>query len=228
MASESKGLMQYLFRGTLFCLPIAVTLFLLKFAFNLSEEWLGGIARDVARWLLPQSWLVWPFADGNIPGLSLVLLVVVLVMVGRIASWHFGREKLRLIDLLFLRIPGVRAVYSAVRHMVEALSDERKDRFKRVVFLEWPAKGTRVLGFVTGENDNVFTGRHELCVFIAHAPNPTSGFVVWVPVEDTVDSGLTPQEAFKLIMSGGVLAPPVLPVTKPPVGGAGANKPSRD
>lgn len=111
MASESKGLMSYLLRGTLFILPIAVTLFILKFAFGLSEEWLGGPARTVVRLLLPKSWLVGPFADGNIPGLSMVFLVVFLVCLGRIASWHFGREKLRLIDLLFLKIPGVRAVY---------------------------------------------------------------------------------------------------------------------
>jgi len=213
MKGSNKGRMSaYLVRGVLFLLPVIVTVLIVGFVYNQGESWLGEATAYLVRLLLPVSWLG-PFTDGHIPGLSLLLLLGIIMLLGWISSMKFGRQGLRLIDHIFLSIPFVRAIYSAARKVVDAVGDPKQSKFQRVVFLDWPGRGTRVLGFVSGEVTNASNGEKYLVVFVPHIPNPTSGFVMWVPERETTDAGMTPQQGFSLCMSLGVLAPPSLPIT---------------
>ena len=198
-------------RGVLFVIPIWLTVTVVHFIYGLTETWLGAITDQIVRWLLPQSWLTGVFAGGHIPGLSLVTLVAVLAGLGFIAAWPVGRQGLRLIDYVFLAIPGVRTLYSAVRKMIDTLGDPKQSRFKKVVIIKWAGMDT--VGFVTGTSVCETSGRKLAWVFVPHTPNPTSGFVVLVPEDETVETGVDPADGIKLVMSLGMLAPASIKTT---------------
>jgi uncharacterized membrane protein len=192
-------------RGLLFIVPIWLTLVVIGFVYGLSEAWLGGLTDAIVRWVVPASWLTGPLAHGHVPGLSLLSMFVLLWGVGFIAAWPIGRQGLRLIDHVFLAIPGVRSLYSAVRKIIDTFGDTSQSRFQKVVLIKWA--GVDTIGFVTGSSVESNSGRKLYFVFVPHTPNPTSGFVVVLPEDETVDTGMNPEDGIKLVMSLGMLAP---------------------
>lgn len=217
MSTKDKGGISKLvsatfMRGVLFMIPIAVTLFVVGFISSLSESWLGSLTAALVRLVVPASWLG-PFSNGHIPGLSLILFLVIILVLGWIASVHVGRQGLRLIDHLFQAIPGVRVIYSAARKVVDALGDASKPKFQRAVLINWGPNGTKTMGFVTSETVDDTTGRKHLVVFIPTPPNPASGFITVVPEDQATDPGLTMEQALKVAMSLGVLTPDRLKIT---------------
>lgn len=200
--------------GALFLLPIWLSVFIVGLLYSLSQTWLGGLTQSLVLWVLPKSIYAGWFPDGNIPGLSLLTGLLLLALTGAIASWHIGRQGLRIIDYLFLSIPGISSIYSSVRKMVDSIGEPGKSRFQKVVFVEWPGKGVRTVGFVTNELKPDANGDKRYMVFIPHMPNPTSGFVVMVNEKSTVETDMTPDEGLKYCLSLGVLAPPSVPLDK--------------
>lgn len=209
--SVIASLRGWLTRGVLFAIPVWLCVVLVKFAYDLSETWLGAITRDAVRWLLPASWYQQWFPSGDIPGLSLFAAVILLTAVGAFASWHIGRQGLRIIDYLFLSTPGIRSVYSSLRKMVEAIGEPGKSRFQKVVFIDWPGKGVRTVGFVTNELQAPGSGKKQYVVFIPHTPNPTSGFVVLADADHITETEMTPEEGLRYCLSLGVLTPSAMP-----------------
>jgi uncharacterized membrane protein len=208
------GMRGHFWRGLFVVIPVAVTVWLLNYAVSLTDNWLGPFVRFIAEHLLPaavttQGW----FADVTAV-LSFLLLVACLIMLGIVASYRMGKEGLRLIDHLFIHIPGVNSIYRSVRKMVDAFGNGDTQSFKRCVYLHFPYEYPS-LGFVTKEVVEEGTNRKLLVVFIPHGPSPTSGFIQIVAEESTWDAGITPEDGFKMIMSVGVLAPDKLPVAKP-------------
>lgn len=199
-----------LIRGALFVLPIWLCIFVVGIVYNLCETYLGGLTAAIVSWLVPSDWLPGFAANGHVPGLSMVTAFLLLYVLGAVASWQIGRQGLRMFDLLFLAIPGVSTVYSAARKMIDAIGDGQS-RFKKVVLIDWPGPGIKTLGFVTNETQTD-DGNKAYFVFVPTMPNPTSGFVVVANVADVIETDMRPEEALKLCMSLGVLAPPVLPL----------------
>src|SRR5579883_826199 len=119
-------------RGALFLFPIWLSVFIVGLAYQMSENWLGGITRSIVHWVLPSSFYSSWFPDGHIPGLSLLTGLVLLAAIGAIASWHIGRQGLRVIDYLFLSIPGINGIYSSVRKMVDSIGEPGQSRFQKV------------------------------------------------------------------------------------------------
>ena len=142
------------------------------------------------------------------------MLVAFLVVLGVVASYRIGKEGLRLLDHLFIHIPGVNSIYRSIRKMVEAFGDNDEPSFKRCVYLNFP-HDYPTLGFVTKEVEEAETGRNLLIVFVPMGPSPTSGFIQVVPEDATWDAGISAEDGFKMIMSVGVLAPEVLSRAKP-------------
>jgi uncharacterized membrane protein len=129
--------------------------------------------------------LVRRYSTLDIPGLGLLLLVIFL--------------------FILLRIPIVSNVYNFSKQIVQTFSPEHRSAFKKVVWLQYPRPGLWTLGFVTGtsfSNDGV----PHYNIFVATTPNPTSGYVVFVPQSDTIQAKMTVEEGFKLLISGGALS----------------------
>jgi uncharacterized membrane protein len=206
MNAQPKGVLRvfrnFIVRGIVFALPIAVTIFVVNFALTMVDSWMGGPTAAIIRWVVPAKWLTGAFADGHIPGMSMILLLLILAILGAIASWKVGSQGLRLLDVIMLRIPGVGGIYASTRKIVDSFG--ASNRFQRVVFVKFMGETTEALGFVTDEHVED-GGRNRLTVFVPHIPNPTSGVLLRVWDDETTPSDMTPQEGFKWVMSFGTL-----------------------
>lgn len=208
MSIMLKRVRTWLMRGALFVIPIWLTLFVVGIFYGLCETWLGGTTDQLVRWFVPTNVLHWlGSVDGHIPGLSLLTALVLLAALGILASWHVGQRGLRLIDHVFLAIPGLKTIYSSARQIIDAVGDPSQSRFRKVVLVTWPTPATKTIGFVTTELLEPVTGKRQYYVFIPTVPNPTGGFLVIVDEKDVTLTDYTPEEGLRLAISLGVSAP---------------------
>ena len=151
----------------------------------------------------------------RIPGLGFLTAVVVMFLMGAIATNVVGRRILSLVERLFLRVPVFRVVYPSVKQLLEAFSPERRHAFKEVVLAEHPRKGEYVFGFLTGE---VLVegpeGKRQMVTVFLPTNNLYLGDVVLIPKEEVIFTGLPIEEGIRIILSGGTAAPTRLPRTR--------------
>lgn len=187
--------------GLLIWIPIAVTVFVVRFLFDLFDRVLGLLPRAY------QPHYVWGF---DIPGLGIVLAVVLLVLTGLLASNLVGRKLIEGGERLIGRIPFVRALYGGAKQMTQTMLSGDSKAFRSAVLVPYPYRGSYALGFVTatrlGEVQEK-TGAEVTAVFVPTTPNPTSGFILLVPKDDVVELEMTVDEALRMIISLGVVVP---------------------
>lgn len=194
-------------RGILFAFPIAVTLLIIQVALRYTDGWLGAEGRALVRWIVPDSWLVGPLKDGNIPGVGLALLLFILSLLGVLVSARLSRRALAALDSLVFRIPFAGAVYQMLRKMtnVVAAPQSGPGRFKRCVLVDVSGHKQYQIGFVTGET--ILHNTKYLVCFLSGPPNPTGGSIRVVPETQVVDLEWEAGRGFEVLMSYGVLTP---------------------
>jgi uncharacterized membrane protein len=177
--------------GILTAVPVYITIKVLQVLFRFMDEILAPLVRR--------------YSTLDIPGLGLLLLVIFLFILGLFVTNFLGRAFYGYFERVLLRIPIVSNVYNFSKQIVQTFSPEHRSAFKKVVWLQYPRPGLWTLGFVTGtsfSNDGV----PHYNIFVATTPNPTSGYVVFVPQSDTIQAKMTVEEGFKLLISGGALS----------------------
>lgn len=196
-------LRNYLLTGLLALGPSALTLWVFFRLLNWVDNLLGR-------------YLKFSFFDyQRIPGLGLLATLLLLVLVGWIASalgsWIGGRSLISMWDHLLTRIPGVGILYGSTKSIGEAFFTSRHEAFKQVVLVPWPHPGMWRVGFVAGRASNqvkAALGEDIDVVFVPHTPNPASGFVHYVPRREIVYLDWSIEDGLKVIVSGGVVQPP--------------------
>lgn len=193
-------LRRYFFAGLLVLLPLVITVWFLGWIVGLMDSVLGLLPSS----LHPNSYL--PFA---IPGLGALATLASILLLGFLATSVVTRRALMLWDRFLGRIPIFRGVYTSVQKLVESIfSQEQSGR--QVVLIEYPRKGIYTVGFATGLAGGELEKRGEqrlVNVFVPTTPNPTAGFYLLVPENEVKSLEMTPEEAFKLIVSGGMIKP---------------------
>lgn len=203
----------YLWSGLLVMLAPAITIWLLKLVYNILNDSLGPLVSFFVRLSIPHSWLG-PFTNGDIPGLTLLVTLLFLMLVGWIARGPLGKRLLTgVLDTIFDKVPGVRSVYAAIRTTVETLADPKKREFKKAVWIPIFGKG-RALVLVTGESKDEMTGQKLYTVWWPHSPNPMSGMIMTFPEDDVLESKLDYQQAMEIYVSLGVKMPLSLRLTR--------------
>ena len=195
-----ESLRRYFFAGLLVLLPLVITIWFLGWIVGLMD----GLLNFLPAQLNPFSYI--PFA---VPGLGALFTLAIILFLGFLATSVVTRRALRIWDAILARIPIFRGVYSSVRKLVESIFGE-EDKGRKVVLLEWPRKGIYTVGFATGHAIGELaerSGDRLVNVFVPTTPNPTAGFYLLVPEKDLVPLQMTPEEAFKLIVSGGMITP---------------------
>ncbi len=126
--------------------------------------------------------------------------------IGVFAANIIGKSIIHYFENLLTKTPVINNIYSTVKQIVHAVSLPGKQAFKRVIILDFPKEGTKAIGFVTG---SVKENGKEIfiSVFVPTTPNPTSGFLIYTTEDAVIDTNLTVEEAFKALLSGGVLTP---------------------
>jgi uncharacterized membrane protein len=188
--------------GLVVVAPIGLTLYILHWFVVSADEMLQT---------LPEA--VWPKTMQQIPGLGLVAAFLVVLMAGAVARNLSGRWLLLQVNSLVERIPVVASLYRLVRQIAEAfLGSGHGAAFERVVLVEWPRKDIWTIAFVTSGVKGELATRIDgvgpfLNLFVPTTPNPTGGFHFIAPERDCRASGLSVEAAFKVVISGGALAP---------------------
>jgi len=200
-----EALRRYFIAGILFFAPIGITIW----AIGSIVVWLDNL-------LLPRVLkLVIPGMEEPpaVPLVGMLFTFAVIILLGVVARHLFGAEVLRAWERLLSRVPVARNIYSAVKQLFEAIfsSREHASRFRRVVLVEYPRRGVYALAFTTGAARGPLqdaTEKNMISCFMPTTPNPTSGFYLLVAEEELLDVDLTVEEAFKLVMSAGLVVPP--------------------
>lgn len=191
-------LRNYLLTGLLVLAPSAVTLWVFYRLLNWVDNILGRYLRFPA------------FEYHRIPGLGLVATLLLLVIVGLIASWIGAGPLTRMWDMLLTRIPGVGILYGSTKSLGEALLSQKEQAFRQVVLVPWPHPGMWRVGFVTGRPGagvRKALAQDIEVVFVPHTPNPASGFVQYVPRSSIIYLDWPIEDGLKVIVSGGVVQP---------------------
>jgi uncharacterized membrane protein len=195
--------------GVAILTPVFVSVWVIKFIFMQIDGAVTPLIMSVMRlsglgWLLESGWL-----DYVTPVVSIVVLTLMVYLVGLIGGNVIGRQLLGWVDKVLLAIPILRGIYSATRQFIDTFSTD-KGAFRKVVVLEYPRKGAWTLGFLTNDIDGEIrdaAGAPLCAIFLPTTPNPTSGWLVFTAKKDVVELSMSVDDAFKMIVSGGVLLP---------------------
>jgi uncharacterized membrane protein len=174
-----------------------------------------------SAWLL---YVFWDFVDKffspgyervfgrRIPGLGFLTAVLVILIMGSIATNVLGRRMLSRVERLFIRVPIFRSIYPSIKQLIESFSPEKRQSFKAVVLAEHPREGEFVFGFVTSEVLVETPGRkREMVTVFVPTNNLYLGDVIMVPRQDVISTGLSVEEGIRIILSAGTATPPRLP-----------------
>jgi len=193
----------YFFAGILVTAPIAITIYIALLLIRFVDEQVFALIPPVYN---PETYL--PFA---VPGIGVVLMLVVLTLIGAVAAGYLGKLFLRLSDRLLNRMPVVRGIYGAAKQIVETVVSNKSVAFREVVLIEYPRAGIWTIGFLTGrsiEQVGQIAGEGMINVFVPTTPNPTSGFLLFLPEADVHRLAMSVEEGIKLVISAGIVLPP--------------------
>jgi uncharacterized membrane protein len=203
MSSKSlrTRLRRYLIAGILIWVPAVVTYLILRFIIDLIDRILL---------VLPEAYRPDTLFGFHIPGLGVVLTLTLLVVTGFLAANFVGRRLIARWESLVARIPLVSPIYSGAKKVSETLLSDQGQAFRKVLLVEYPRRGIWSLAFLTANQlgeVQAKTGKEVACVFVPTTPNPTSGFIILVPRDEIVVLDMTVDEAFRMIVSLGVVVP---------------------
>jgi uncharacterized membrane protein len=191
-------LRNYFITGLLVLAPTAVTLWVFFRLLNWMDNLLGQFFRFAA------------LDYRRIPGVGLIATLILLMLVGGVATWIGSRSLFVMWDTMLTRIPGLGILYGSTKSLGEAFLKRRKETFRQVVLVQWPHPGMWRVGFLTGRAGSSVRAKlgDEIdVVFVPHSPNPASGFVHYVPRSQIIPLDWAVEDGLKVVVSGGVVQP---------------------
>ncbi len=200
--------------GLALALPLIITFWILSFVYDLLHAWSKPVLGQAVN-------LVNEFSDEpllNIEDPKLESLtnfigflfsVLAILGLGFMATNVIGVHVVTAVDKLLLRIPLVAVIYRPLKQVIDAFRSlgGTKQNFKRVVYIDYPVPGMRMIGFATGQYCDPQTGKAMTCVLLPTAPSPMTGILLVVDSEKITDAPITIEEAMKMIISGGLVSP---------------------
>lgn len=166
---------------------------------------------DGAIKILPMAWQPETLFGRDIPGLGIVLSLVFVYLCGVGTRAYAGRQLVSFFEGVLDRVPVINTVYQSIKQLMSTLFSEQATHFRDVVLVEYPRKGIYCFAFLTNDSQYLeVSGQTLLSIFLPSTPNPTTGFYLLLPSQDVWNVDLTVEEAFKLIMSAGIVTPDML------------------
>lgn len=191
-----RFLRRYFLTGLVVLAPTVITAYLVVWGFTTIDNLIEPFQKR------------YPIID--IPGLGFVIVLLLILITGILASNLIGRRVISLGENVMNRLPLIRRVYSAIKEVSSVLLTEKNTAFQRVVLIRYPHRDSYALAFVTKEGIDYFNqavGENLINVFIPTTPNPTSGFLLMLPKRDVLELDIPVEEAMKMVISGGAFAP---------------------
>lgn len=200
----AERLRAYLIAGLLVTGPISLTLYLLW----VFVSWIDGLVAQ----LVPAAYLPRAYLPFDVPGFGLLIVLGGLVLIGWATAGVLGRFFVRVYERVLERLPVIRGLYGATKQIFQTVLSQQSNTFREVALLEFPRKEMWTIGFITGKAEgeirDLVADEDVVSVYVPTTPNPTSGYLVFVPRRDIVILDMTIEEAIKFVISGGIVAPP--------------------
>ncbi len=191
---------RYFFTGLVISAPIFITFYIVT--------WIIDVLDGFFRPFIPVAYRPETYLPIDIPGVGVVMALLVLTLIGWFAANFLGRTLVRWSDNMIARLPVVGSIYKPLRQIFKAAMKQDSSSFSQVALIEYPRKGLYCIAFVTNTADAVVrkgAGGIELtAVFLPTTPNPTSGFLIFVPKEDLQILDMTVEEGARLVISAGL------------------------
>jgi len=195
-----KRLRNYFISGLLFWIPLALSVIVIKFFLELINN------------LIPQKYL--PEAifklDTTIPGSGIILVLLVILITGVMVTNILGRKLVALWEKVLNKIPGFRNIYNVLKKVSDTVFNTSTESFRKAFLIQYPSKGIWVIAFQSGDyrdEAESIIGEEIMNLFVPTTPNPTSGFFVMMAKKDAFELDMSVEEAFKLVISAGVVTP---------------------
>ena len=195
-----KRLRNYFISGLLFWIPLALTVIVIKFFLELVNN------------LIPQKYLPESLfnLDTAIPGSGIILVLIVILITGVMVTNILGRKLVSLWERVLNKIPGFRNVYNVLKKVSDTVFNTSTESFRKAFLIQYPSKGIWVIAFQSGDykgEAESIIGEEIMNLFVPTTPNPTSGFFVMMAKKDAFELDMSVEEAFKLVISAGVVTP---------------------
>ena len=206
----------YFFAGILVTTPIAVTIAL--------ALWFIEFVDSHVVPLIPVHWNPNTYIQDyfgitlSVPGVGVAVLAVVITLIGALTAGFLGRFIIRTGENIVARMPVVRSIYSASKQILETVFRDQSEAFREAVLVEYPRRDAWTIAFITGRTTGEVQARTPddvVNVYVPTTPNPTSGFLLYVPVKDLKPLDMSVEDAVKMVISVGMVTPPYDPTAKP-------------
>ena len=201
-------LRNYFVAGVLLCAPLFITILIAWWLINFFDS---SVLPFIPPEYNPETYLNkwgWPF---GVPGLGIVILIIALTFIGAIFTGFLGRYFVRWYEQLLKKMPIISSIYSASKQVIETIFSNQSDAFSRAVLVEYPRRDIWTIGFVTGKVEGEIKkiktdGEVFLSIYVPTTPNPTSGFLLFVPEKDTIPLDMSVEDAIKQVISLGIVS----------------------
>lgn len=212
--SLGARLRTYFFAGVLITAPVSLTIYLAWLFITFVDEQVFS--------LIPPQYNPETYFPFSIPGIGLLLALIGLTLIGALTAGIIGRAVNQLLEGILNRLPVIRSLYGAIKQIMETVLANKSAAFRECVLIEYPRRGIWTLGFITGRTGGEVqerTAEMVISVFVPTTPNPTSGFLLFVPEQDIIRLKMPIEDGLKLVVSGGIVTPPgsvpALPAKEP-------------
>jgi len=208
--------------GLVIVIPIAITIWLIWTFVGWIDSWVmpfvpGAYHPDalISRWFGDSEWFVRLFGEDfhvNVRGIGVVFFLIFTSLVGWVAKGVIGRSLMSWGERMVARVPIVRSLYNGVKQIAETIFAQQDSKFDKACLVEYPRKGIWAIAFISttakGEIDSsIEVDEPIISVFLPTTPNPTSGFLLFVPRHSVVELDMSVEDAAKLVISAGLVYP---------------------
>jgi uncharacterized membrane protein len=200
-------LRNYLLAGVLVTAPFAITIYLAWLFIDFVDTRVKPL---IPVRYNPDTYLeIWGFPFG-VPGLGLLIVLIFLIVVGWLTAGLLGRFTVRTGERIMARMPVIRSIYGTAKQLVETVLSQQSTAFRQVVMFEYPRPGIWAIGFITGDPGRIIQDHVEdevVNILLPTTPNPTSGFLLFVPRKNVQVLDMSIEEGMKMVISVGIVSP---------------------
>ena len=194
----------YFLTGLIVVGPVAITIYVVWWFIQMVDGWVKP--------LIPPQYLPEHYLPFNVPGVGLIVGIIGLMLIGALTANLFGRTIVSYGEMMLDRMPVVRGVYRLLKQIFETIFSKTGHSFKRVGVIEFPRKGLYALCFISGDpphevKERIGNGEELMTVFMPNAPNPTTGFVMFMPAKDVTLLDMAIEDGVKMVVSAGLVPP---------------------
>ena len=190
--------------GLAVIIPVFITTYLIWSTIGIVDSWVLP--------LIPEKYAIDKFIGIDVKGIGVIIFLLFTVFIGSLTKGYFGRTILKSVESLVDRMPVVRSIYNGIKQIAETVFSQSNNSFERACLVEYPRKGIWAVAFVStktnGEvSEKIGKNKDLFSIFLPTTPNPTSGFLLFLPEKDIIFLDMTVEDAAKLVISAGLVTP---------------------